>query len=175
MGRCLAPCDDGVGPERYGELARRLISSLSSPGELLEALERRMMRLAEADRFEEAAQARDRLRALSEALERRRKDRWLLGAGRLVLRDAAGRTLPLSAGALDGEDAGPIDDPCPRDRADELAAVRGWITRNPVVVDEAEYPPAEPVGGGAQLHRLLSILRGAEREPADRMGSWSGR
>ncbi len=83
MGRCLAPCDGRTDPERYGELVRWLASSLaSSPGELLEALERRMTHLAEAERYEEAASVRDRLRALAEGLWRSRVDAWLVDAGR---------------------------------------------------------------------------------------------
>src|SRR6185503_12315816 len=39
LGRCAAPCDGRVTPERYEELVRGLIHSLSSPGGLLEALE----------------------------------------------------------------------------------------------------------------------------------------
>ncbi|MBI2237218.1 MAG: DEDD exonuclease domain-containing protein, partial [Actinobacteria bacterium] len=38
MGRCPAPCDGRIDPERYGELVRSLISSLSTPGGLLAAL-----------------------------------------------------------------------------------------------------------------------------------------
>src|SRR4029079_13163466 len=64
LGRCTAPCDRRVSPERYEELVRGLIPSLSSPGGLLGALDARMMRLASLERFEEAAMARDRLRAL---------------------------------------------------------------------------------------------------------------
>ena len=81
MGRCVAPCDGRVDPERYGELVRRLVSSLTSPGGLLGALERRMAHLAEQERYEEAGLVRDRLRALADALARGRTDAWLIGAG----------------------------------------------------------------------------------------------
>ena len=37
-----------------------------------------MAALADHERFEEAAHARDRLRALVEALQRARHDRWLV-------------------------------------------------------------------------------------------------
>ena len=80
IGRCPAPCDGRTDPERYGELVRHLVSSLTtSPGGLLEALERRMASLAEQERYEEAASVRDRLRALAEALWRARQDAWLGG------------------------------------------------------------------------------------------------
>lgn len=123
-----------------------------------------MHKLAAADRFEEAALARDRLRALGDALSRGRLDSWMVGSGQLVLRDASDHRLRLSGGTLmqaDGPD--PIPTPCPRERADELSAVREWIRRNPVVVEFAENPPAEPVEGGAALHGLLTRLRAADK------------
>ncbi|MEX1047875.1 MAG: DEDD exonuclease domain-containing protein [Actinomycetota bacterium] len=164
MGRCRAPCDGRIDTERYGELVRGLISSLQSPGGLLEALDNRMNHLASMDRFEEAALCRDRLRVLAEALEKGRTDSWLLGSGTLVLREEGGRSLRFVGGALeDGRGSEPIGRPCPRDRAEELSAVRRWLARNPVVVEEAENPPLEQVEGGALLHRLLAKLRAAER------------
>ncbi|MFB3739904.1 MAG: DEDD exonuclease domain-containing protein, partial [Candidatus Velamenicoccus archaeovorus] len=123
IGRCAAPCDGRIDPERYGELVRSLVSSLTHPGGLLGALEERMRRLAEQERFEEAAQARDRLRALAEALLRRSQDGWLLSPGVLVLRDGSGRLLRFRDGELVCAGAsGPIAFPCPRERADEVAA-----------------------------------------------------
>ncbi len=164
MGRCVAPCDGRVTLERYGELVRSLLSSLSSPGGLLAALEARMDHLAAQERFDEAALARDRLRALAEALSRARMDEWLLQPGRLQLRDNEANMLPLAGGALvRGEDEVPIPRPCPRDRADELAAVRSWLLHNRARVERADDPPAEPVEGGAALHRLLTRLRSADR------------
>jgi DNA polymerase-3 subunit epsilon len=171
IGRCTAPCDGRIEPERYGELVRSLISSLSTPGGLLAALERRMGALADAERFEEAALARDRLRAIAEALVRRRADGWLLTSGELVLRDDAGRRFRLRGGALvrDGDTAGEdgLGEPCPKERADELAVLRSWIARNPPVVEATDRPLAEPVDGGADLHRVLATLRGASRRTAD--------
>ena len=161
MGRCLAPCDGRTDPERYGESVRSLVSSLSHPGGLLTALEARMDDLAGQERFEEAALARDRLRALAEGLARARADGWLLGAGELALRDAVGSPIVLRRGSL-GDDPFPL--PCPRDRADELAAVRSWLGRNRVRLERAEHPPAEPVDGGAALHRLLARLRRSGRD-----------
>jgi DNA polymerase III subunit epsilon len=156
LGRCTAPCDGRIAPERYGELVRALISSLSAPGGLLEALERRMHRLARDERFEEAAAARDRLRSLAEALSRLRTDAWLT-KGRIELSDRTGDSIELEGGSLDG--AEPLSGPCPRERADELSAVRSWVTRHRPVIREATEPPAEPVEGGATLSRILTLLR----------------
>lgn len=164
MGRCLAPCDGRTDPERYGELVRWLASSLStSPGELLEALERRMSTLADAERFEEAASVRDRLRALAEGLWRSRFDAWLVGAGRLELRTDDRHVLLFDHGALvsahDDFDAEAVAVPCPRERADELAAVRSWVSKHRPRVDGCDRAPAESVEGGAALARVLARMR----------------
>jgi hypothetical protein len=52
--------------------------------------------------------------------------------------------------------------PPPRERADELAAVRSWLTRNPVTLLRSDAPLFEPVDGGAAIQRLLRRLRAAE-------------
>jgi DNA polymerase-3 subunit epsilon len=165
IGRCVAPCDGRVGPERYGELVRELISSLSAPDGLLGALESRMTALAGAERFEEAALVRDRARALAGSLSWARRDRWLLGTS-FVVRDSAGCELCLDRGSLrvstGGPAAGPMPQPPPRERADELAAVRSWLARNPVTLLASDAPLFEPVDGGAALRRLLDRLRASE-------------
>ena len=172
MGRCLAPCDGRTDPERYGELVRWLASSLaSSPGELLEALERRMARLAEAERFEEAASVRDRLRAIAEALWRSRVDAWLVDSGHLELRAGDGEPLRFDHGALrtPGAAGEPLASPCARDRADELAAVRSWVVRHRPRLEACDHALAEPVEGGADLARVLARVR--ERAEAGRRSS----
>jgi DNA polymerase-3 subunit epsilon len=169
IGRCLAPCDGGAGPERYGELVRSLLSSLSRPGGLLGALEARMTVLADQERFEEAGLARDRLRALAEALERARRDRWLLAPGELHLRDAAGTPIRVRDGALlRSGDEEAVPSPPPRERADEVAALRAFVARHRPRLDHADVPPCEPVEGGAELHRLLARLRARERDAGSR-------
>jgi DNA polymerase-3 subunit epsilon len=160
MGRCLAPCDGRVGLERYAESVRSLLSSLSSPGGLLAALEARMRDLAAEERFEEAGLARDRLRALAEALLRARMDGWLLGARELRLTDADGHPIALRGGTLADE---PVPAPCPRDRSDELAAERSWLGRNRVTLVEADPPLAEPADGGLELARILAAVRAVDR------------
>ncbi len=177
MGRCFAPCDDRTSPERYAGLVEDLIRSLSCPGGLLSALESRMAVLAAQERFEEAALARDRLRALAEALWRARIDRWLTG-GRLVLRTRGGERLELDGGSLRVGAIGPGDPigaPPPRERADELAALRSWVCRHGLIVERADVAPSEPVDGGRELARILQALRGSVRDPApDRRGRSRG-
>ena len=177
IGRCPAPCDGRTDPERYGELVRHLVSSLTtSPGGLLEALEQRMAALAEQERYEEAASVRDRLRALAEALWRARQDAWLVGAGALDLLVDVRTVLRFDHGALTraGEPAAadtPLALPCPRERADELSAVRSWLGRHPSRVTACDGdPPSEPVDGGATLNRILTQVREAELPPPSRSG-----
>jgi DNA polymerase-3 subunit epsilon len=170
MGRCRAPCDGRIDPERYGELVRELLSSLRSPGGLLEALESRMNELAEAERYEEAAIARDRLRTLAEALLRHRQDGWLLGAGELCVRVPGGRSLRFSGGGLrtGGEPPDPIGSPCPRERADELSAIRSWFAKHDVVVETCDVALSEPVDGGRAIASVLARVRAAELPRAGR-------
>jgi DNA polymerase-3 subunit epsilon len=175
MGRCLAPCDGRTDPERYGELVRRLVSSLSTcPDGLLATLETRMASLAQQERFEEAASVRDRLRALAEALWRARQDAWLVGAGTLVVHLAGGELLRFEHGALTraggAPSADPLGLPCPRERADELAAVRSWLARHPVRVGAADVAPCEPVAGGAAIARIRAQMRDADLPPLARPG-----
>jgi DNA polymerase III subunit epsilon len=168
IGRCPAPCDGRIDPERYGELVRDLLSSLETPDGLLAALERKMARLADAERFEEAASVRDRLRALAASLQRSRQDGWLVGAGRLELMTDGDRRLTLVGGALaraDDADVEPIPVPCPRERADELSAVRSWLARNRVRLLSCEVPLAESVDGGARIARILLWTRDRDELP----------
>ena len=161
MGRCVAPCDGRVDPERYGELVRRLVSSLTSPGGLLGALERRMAHLAEQERFEEAGLVRDRARALADALARSRTDAWLVGAGALAVRDDGATVRLLHGSMVRGDEGEALEHPCPRERADELAAVRGWIRANHPRVEACGRPLAEPVDGGAAIARIQARVRAA--------------
>jgi DNA polymerase-3 subunit epsilon len=163
LGRCVAPCDDRVTPERYEGLVRSLQHALSSPGGLLAALEGRMERLAAQERFEEAAESRDRLRALVPALHRSRQERWLVEAGALEV-DVDGKRLAFRRGALArrGDEEG-FDLPLPTDGVDEVRAALPSLGGARVLA--ADRAPVEPVDGGAALAGLRRRL-GARGTPA---------
>jgi DNA polymerase-3 subunit epsilon len=165
MGRCVAPCVGRIDPERYGELVRELLSSLSAPDGLLGTLGSRMTALAHDERFEEAALARDRLRALVEALARHRRDRGVLTTS-FAVADSDGTELRIDRGSLrvsvDDAPGEPMSVPPARERADELAAVRSWLARNPVSLTDCDAPLSEPVDGGAAIGQLLERIHAAE-------------
>ena len=161
LGRCLAPCDDRVTPERYEGLVRSLQHALSSPGGLLAALEGRMGRLAGQERFEEAADLRDRLSTLVSTLARARQERWLVDAEDLEV-EVDGRRLRFRRGALvrRGDESG-FSSPLSLEAVDEVGAILGCLRGARVV--RADRAPAEPVDGGAALADLRRRLTASRR------------
>jgi DNA polymerase-3 subunit epsilon len=87
LGVAACPCRGHVGESTYGEFVEQVRRALTTdPALALSPLERRMMRLAEDERFEEAAATRDRLAALGRTLERRRTLAMWRGIRRVVVR-----------------------------------------------------------------------------------------
>ncbi len=156
IGVALCPCDGSVSEAAYAVVVDRLRHCLSRDATaLLAPLERRMDALAEAERFEEAADVRDRAAALTWALRRQRRFDTLRRAGRTVVEvpgrggaeldggrlvrawAADGQARLLEAADADGD--GPTDpalgDPALADHAlppgrhlaDELACVAAWL------------------------------------------------
>ncbi|HYJ60293.1 MAG TPA: DEDD exonuclease domain-containing protein [Actinomycetota bacterium] len=166
MGRCLAPCEGRTDPDAYAALAATLADAIHRPDALLRRLVRRIDDLAAAERFEEAALARDRLRVLVEALWRVRVDAWLT-AGELVVLAPGGQTVTLRGGAVASrhDEAAPIGWPAAPARAEELAAVRAWIARHRPRVAAATVAPSEPVLGGAAIAALRARLARAQQAP----------
>ena len=62
--RCLAPCEGKVTPQAYGEIVQDAKQAIVQRNRLTEALEERMVTLATQERFEEAAELRDRIEAI---------------------------------------------------------------------------------------------------------------
>ncbi|MBV9040525.1 MAG: DEDD exonuclease domain-containing protein [Acidimicrobiia bacterium] len=136
LGVSLCPCSGQVSDIEYRNVVQRLVRGLTTdPSLLLDPLADRMQLLATAERFEEAADTRDRAAALARALARQRRLESLRRSGRLEVEDAEGRRLVLGAGrlldgplfatddAVDATDDGPI----PRELADEVSCVAAWL------------------------------------------------
>jgi len=142
LGVATCPCSGDISEAAYGELAGRAARGLTSqPHVLLEPLAHRMAGLAAAERFEEAADVRDRAAALAHALGRQRRTDALRRAGVVRLAFGGGdagaelhngvlvRTwtgepaLPLAV----GPEPPPSDGPLPCDVADEVGCIAGWL------------------------------------------------
>ena len=157
LGVATCPCADAVSDAAYAghvETVRRGL--LHEPALLLEPLHAKMCALAAAERFEEAADLRDRAAALASALRRQRRFDALRQAGRVVV-EVDGRSraelqggrlqrawtvgpsgiaavplpLDLDPAAPDHVGTSPADPhaPLPKALADELACVASWFDR----------------------------------------------
>ena len=146
LGVATCPCRAQVSEESYAELADVARRGLGEdPSLLCSPLEARMNRLAEVERFEEAAATRDRLATLTQALQRQKAMDALRGAERLVIDTDEGR-LVLAHGRvllddadLDNTDTGSLElDPVEapdlsvppaRAEADELMLIHRWLQK----------------------------------------------
>ena len=136
LGVATCPCAGQVGEREYAAIVEGVVKALTvDPSPLLEPLVARMRALAEAERFEEAADTRDRAAALVRALTRQRRFDGLRRSGRLEVEGQGGERIVIGGGRLlagpapvldldaDADLAGPL----PRELADELACVAAWL------------------------------------------------
>jgi DNA polymerase-3 subunit epsilon len=145
LGVALCPCAGEVSREQYAAVAERVRRGLThEPDLLLAPLRDRMRTLARAERFEEAADVRDRATALSAALFRQRRTEQLRQSGAIELDLGDGSRVELDGGRLlrawsVGELAlGVGCEPpeasttgwVPPALADELACVAAWLDKN---------------------------------------------
>jgi DNA polymerase-3 subunit epsilon len=139
LGVACCPCSGHTPEAAYDEVVRTVLRGLSEePRVLLDPLERRMHRLAGCERFEEAALARDRLRAVSNALTRQRAAEGLRAVETLVV-TAGDAHFELRRGRLRLPDllsTGDQPPPAPvpgtpprRDEIDELLLTARWLAR----------------------------------------------
>jgi DNA polymerase-3 subunit epsilon len=179
MGRCGAPCAGQESSDDYAahvEAVRQAF--LTDPSELVAALERRISRLASAQRYEEAAAHRDRLGAFVRAAARAQRISALAGCPEIVAaRPSAdlgwevvlirhGR-LAGTAGVPRGIDPWPtvealrgsgevvVADGTPRASAEESDCLLRWLDADDarlVAVEGTWTCPAR--GAGAWLERL---------------------
>lgn len=150
LGVATCPCAGAISEEDYRRLVDRVTRGLGDqPDLLLGPLEEKMRELAAVERYEEAADVRDRAAALANALDRRRRVAALRAAGRLLVRTPRGTLVEIAGGlfvrswadgatpALFGIGAGqtPAEATDPsgvaaRHQIDELIAVARWLGDN---------------------------------------------
>lgn len=128
LGRCPAPCEGRIGPEAYAAAVAPAARALEGdPTVVLDALERRLEKLAAGQRFEEAASTRDRIHALVQASGRTRAAEALRAAGRVTI-EVEGVRVDVVDGALDRVDGAPL--PVPGDgHPDETRLIAAWLAR----------------------------------------------
>lgn len=101
LGVATCPCAGTVTPLEYAAIVARVVRGLTTePDLLLQPLRQRMDALAAAERFEEAADVRDRAAALTHALRRQRRVDAIRRAGRVVLEIAGAGGAVLEQGRL---------------------------------------------------------------------------
>ena len=150
IGVAACPCSGHTSEDDYARIVADLVDGLTcDPHRLLAPLRDRIAELADEERFEEAADVRDRADALSGALRRQRRFDLLRRAGRVRFRFGAAWA-ELDDGRLAGcgdvgdqpslldlrtpsSPTGVFDAPLPppsRSEADELLTVARWLDEN---------------------------------------------
>ena len=157
LGRSMCTCRGDVSPLQYAAVADRARSAMTSRPDLVIApLRDRMAKLAADERFEEAAEARDRLQAFVQASQRQRGIDRLRSAAVLEVLDDAGHRYEFRRGRLTRywepgdphaaglagvdpgreveavpEDPGPPNaGPLPAGLGDELMIAARWLDRH---------------------------------------------
>lgn len=145
LGVSVCPCAGTVDAAAYAPIADDVRRALTdAPALVLDPLLERMHALARAERYEEAADARDRAAAFADAHRRVRRFDLVHRAGRLVVRLGRHRaviehgrlrhTEDVDAPSLLGLEATEPTPPPPRwvapADADELTVLAGWLDRH---------------------------------------------
>ncbi len=175
IGVSTCPCSGEISEAEYRGIVDRLVLALTRRHDLLlQPLKDKMQQLATQERFEEAADVRDRASALAAALRRRDRVENLRRAGRVVV-ELPGRgraelhdgrfvrawsdegTLPLRTTPCAAPESGPL----PRDIADEVWCVAGWLDQKASQVRlvhcdnglTSAYPPIDTFEAGPGVGR----------------------
>lgn len=189
LGVSCCPCSGATPEDEYAAVIEDLVTNLTSrPDRLLATLAARIDRLAAEQRYEEAADVRDRAEALAGLLRRHRRFDLLRRAGRLRLRignawvEIVDGQLWRSGHADDPDDLfaphGPSTpsaqptEPLPvpeRAEADELLTVVGWIERNAdkVTIESVQGVLANPLPA-------LPVFKPKSKSPARRTTTRTG-
>jgi DNA polymerase-3 subunit epsilon len=159
LGVALCPCSGTIDVARYRQVVTTLLDGIrSDPAPLLVPLHDRMCALVELQRFEEAAEIRDRQRALVRALEVRRAWTAMTSAGLVWAEDEEGESVMIDHARLAASwrrpDPPPLQPgaaavdlpPCPPSAvaAEEAQIVWRWLDRPGVRIVDCSRPLALP-------------------------------
>ena len=172
LGVALCPCDGSVSEAEYAAVVADLRQAVEhAPQRLLTPLRDRVVRLARDERFEDAAVARDRYRALASALERRRVWNALEAAGAVWAENDRGDGIFVDHGRLGvtwtGRDATPLVsvavDEAPRTQvapsvalAEEARLIWRWMDDHGVRIVDSTKTLSLPVSPIPALESLAS-------------------
>jgi excinuclease ABC subunit C len=167
--RCFAPCVGYISKEDYREVIDGVIEFLSGDDRPIRAeLERRMREAAGAERFEEAARYRNRLRAVDRLAERQAVERRSIGTidviGVAVGRErAAVQVFPLREGRMVDRYSFHLENAAGEDVAEALEQFcLEYYGTAPSIPPQILVPRG--VGDVTTLERYLSELRGSRVE-----------
>lgn len=174
MGLANCPCDGSLDPAGYAEVVNRLMTAIErAPHLLLERLTDRMERLADQQRYEEAAWLRDRHDSLARAVRKSWEWRSLSRAGWLELEHRDGTVAVIDHGRLvETRAAGQpprlrnvLPQPIPSSSvapsvevAEEAAIIWRWLEANPIKLVECTGTLSYPLH---QVERLAIARRAA--------------
>jgi DNA polymerase-3 subunit epsilon len=170
LGVAVCPCDGSMSATEYAAIvADYRAGVLWEPSRLLDPLADRLRTHARRQRFEEAADLRDRHRALAAALQARRRWNALRSAGSLWAEDTAGDAVLVEDGrmvaAWAGDGAPPLMRIVESDHeseqvpptvalAEEAQLLWRWLDRPEVRIVDAASPLAYPIHGVTHLTSL---------------------
>ncbi len=125
LGVAMCPCSGAIDETAYATVVDTVARAITGQPELvLSPLQERMERLAQAERFEEAADTRDRAAAFVRAMGRVRRLRRFDDLHRLVIETKTGTRVELGPGGrLPGISTGAMS-------PDEVLCVASWLDRN---------------------------------------------
>ena len=171
LGVALCPCDGSLAEDDYREVSDRLVAGVEhEPATLLEPIAGRMADHAAAERFEEAAWCRDRIRALGRSLRRRRAWQALQRAGTVVAESGDGEGAVIERGRLvaawrrsppplplsvPGDDVAQV--PPTVAAAEEAHLVWRWLSSPGIRVIEASGPLCLPTHPVPEPEELVAI------------------
>lgn len=171
LGVACCPCSGETGAVDYAQVVETARRGLTGePALLTDPLTRRMERLAAAERFEEAAATRDRLAALSRALQRQHTLDWLAASGVMHVATDTG-VLRFEQGLLALDVDLTLDAPTAavrfdRGRCDELLVVARWLLRETAAgrarLLDASGAPSSPRAARVERYEVTS-RRGMRR------------
>jgi DNA polymerase-3 subunit epsilon len=146
LGVSTCPCAGTIGERAYDAHVQRTVLGLTTDPELLLApLRARMEALASAERYEEAADVRDRAAALTEAMRRQRRIDGLRRAGRLVVEvEGHGGAVVVDGRLVDGWSGGMGGEPPP---LTDAVPAGGQDTVTDAAGHRPTHPPRPDPGG----------------------------